>query len=126
MDIKKIKFDKSGLRSVLNPLESDIMLFLWKSKRAKVRDIHSKLKKKHGVALTSVAVTTDRLYKKGFVERKVGKGLGGLHYIYSPAKTKEQLERSIIDNTVNKLIDIFGPNAVSYFNERFSRGKKNV
>ena len=48
----------------------------------------------------------------------------GIRYIYFPKKNKEQFERSIVEGTVEKLIQKFGNTAVSYFDERFSkRGK---
>ena len=62
----------------------------------------------------------DRLHKKGVVSRIIEKGKGGGHYIYS-AKPKKDFENSVIKLTVNKLIDNFGPIAVTYFNKRFSK-----
>jgi len=124
MRLRKINLEKRGMHSFLSSLEADIMDLLWKNKKMRVRTIHSKLRKKRGIALTSVAVTMDRLYKKGLVKRDMEKGLGGIHYMYSPSKTRKQLERTILDSTIDKMIEVFGPSAVSYFDERFARRKK--
>lgn len=121
MKIKKIKFEKKGLESFLSPLESDVMKILWSGQKMRVRKIHEKIKRKKKVALTSVAVILDRLHKKGVVNREVEKGRGGLHYIYFPKGEKSQFERSIVESTVNKLINTFGSSAVTYFHERFSK-----
>jgi predicted transcriptional regulator len=67
----------------------------------------------------------DRLYEKKIVDRKIESGRGGLHYLYYPSKTKQEFEKTVVDQTVNKLIEAFGPTAVSYFDERFKKGATN-
>ena len=104
---------------VLSPLERNVLQVLWPNKELRVREIHSKLKSK--VAISSVAVICDRLNNKGIVARKVETARGGARYIYYPVQDKNAFEKSIVEKTVNKLIDSFGPNAVSYFNERFKK-----
>jgi len=83
-----------------------------------------RLKGKRKVALSSIAVILDRLYEKQIVEREVETGRGGLRYLYYPKKDKKQFEQSIVENTVDLLIDKFGSTAVSYFNDRFAQSKK--
>lgn len=122
--LKKLKFEKKGLESFLSPLESQVLNILLTKKTMKVREIYDVLKKRRKVALTSVAVILDRLHDKGMVDREVESGRGGFHYIYSPMKNKSQFEQSIVENTVNKLIDTFGKSAVNYFNERFSKKRR--
>lgn len=109
-----VEFDE-----LLSPLESDVLQVLWPDKKLRVREIHSKLKSK--VAVSSVAVICDRLHDKGIVARKIETGRGGARYIYYPVQDKNAFEKSIVEKTVNKLIESFGPNAVSYFNERFKK-----
>lgn len=130
--IQKIRFEKKDLESFLSPLESDVLKTLWvnaddssKPKEMKVKEIYNLLKGKRKVALTSIAVILDRLYEKKIVSRKMKTGRGGIHYVYYPCATRENLEESIVKNVVNKLIDNFGNVAVSYFNERFSAGNKD-
>jgi predicted transcriptional regulator len=124
MKIRKIRLEKKGPEALLSPLEADVLRILWERESIKVRDLHSVLKKKREVALTSVAVTLDRLHKKKLVERKAEPGRGGYHYIYSSCASESDFEHSILDTTVDKLIDMFGSTAVNYFNERFSKNEE--
>jgi predicted transcriptional regulator len=119
----KIRFHKKGLETLMGPLECDILEFLWKKKNARVRDIYKVVKKKRKVALTSVAVILDRLHERNLVSRKVETGRGGHHYIYSAKISRNDFIYSIIEKTVNKMIECFGPIATNYFKERF--GKKS-
>jgi len=125
MEIKRIRFGKKGVETFLSPLEADVLKAMWELNKAKVRDIYNSLKDRRKVALTSVAVILDRLYEKKLVSREAQTGRGGYHYIYSPSATKSDFEYSLIENTVNKLIDTFGSSAVTYFNERFKNKAEN-
>lgn len=122
--IKSINFKPKTIGSVLSPLESDVLAILWPARSYKVRDIYVKLKDKRKVALSSIAVILDRLHDKQIVERRVETGRGGLRYIYYPKKDKREFEQSIVENTVDLLINKFGSTAVSYFSERFAQNKK--
>jgi len=104
---------------LLSPLEGDVLKVLWPDKKLRVRDIHKKLRR--DVALSSVAVILDRLHSKKIVARDVETGRGGVRYIYYPVQDKEGFEKSVVEKTVNKLIDTFGQNAVAYFNDRFKK-----
>ena len=116
---------RKGVRSILSPLEADVLMILWENRDRTlyIRDIHNKLKTQ-GIALTSIAVALNRLHKKKLVNRKMKSCRGGYRYLYRATKTKQEFERSIVENTVNRLIDSFGSVAVSYFNEKFSRKKR--
>ncbi len=107
--------------SVLSPLESDVLHILWPGKEMKVRQIYEKIRPKKKIALSSVAVILDRLFDKGVVDRKMETGRGGTRYTYFPKKNKAEFEKSVCESAVNRLIEKFGSNAVSYFNERFNR-----
>lgn len=120
--VNKIVLNKKDL-GVLSPLEHDVLRILWKKDSMKVRDIHKVLKRKRNVALTSVAVILDRLHEKKTVRRSVSSCRGGYHYIYS-ATPRHDFEQSVIEKTVDRLIDNFGSVAVTYFNERFAKKKK--
>jgi len=123
VDISRIRLKKKGMESFLSPLESEVLTVLWSNEQMRVREIYEKLKDKRSVALTSIAVILDRLHKKKIVKRQIESGRGGNHYIYAVQKTKADFEATVLDATVNKLIDNFGSVAVNYFNERFSKGK---
>lgn len=117
-----VKEIATNFNELLSPLERDVLKILWPDKKLKVRQIFESLKSRRKVALSSVAVILDRLHNKGVVERTIETARGGMRYTYFPKKDKKQFEKSIVDSAVNKLIDAFGPTAVTYFNERF--GKK--
>jgi predicted transcriptional regulator len=105
--------------SLLSPLEGDVLKILWPDKQMRVREIHEKLKSK--VALSSVAVICDRLHDRGIVARKIETARGGVRYIYYPTQDKNAFEKTVVEDTVNKLIETFGSTAVSYFNDRFRK-----
>ena len=121
-DMKRIDSKKNI--DVLSPLESDVLNELWPDKNLRVRDIYQRLRKERKVALTSVAVILDRLFEKGVVDRRIESARGGLRYVYFPKQDRKQFETSVVEQTVNKLIANFGDAAISYFNERFVKGKK--
>ena len=112
---------KEGQRykSFLSPLEFSVLKVLWVQKRSRVREIYETLKVSQKVVLSSVAVILDRLHEKGIVDRTVETARGGLRYVYFPLHSKKQFEQSLIEKSVNSLIERFGSAAVSYFNERF-------
>ena len=121
---KDLRLTKKGIKSLVSPLEANVLTILWKdNKEMHVRHIHNKVKNK-GVALTSIAVALDRLHKKKLVSRKMKSCRGGYRYIYSAKKDKTEVERSIVEESVNKLIDNFGSVAVNYFNEKFSKERR--
>lgn len=111
--------------SLLSPLENEVLKVLWPDKKMRVREIHTKLNGKK-VALSSVAVILDRLHDKGIVARKIETARGGVRYVYYPTQDKSAFEKSVVEKTVNKLIETFGTNAVSYFNERFRPRKSKI
>ncbi len=122
--VTKIRFGKRGL-GILSPLEQDVLNVLWRSQDGyRVRDVHRILRNRKKVALTSVAVILDRLYDKKAATRKIKTARGGEHYIYSCACNKHYFQQSVVEKTVNKLIDSFGDVAVNYFNERFTKKKR--
>lgn len=111
----------ADFNSLLSPLEGDVLRVLWPDKSMRVREIHTRLKEKRKVALSSVAVICDRLHDKGIVARNIETARGGVRYVYYPTQDKNSFEKSVVEKTVNKLIETFGPTAVSYFNERFKK-----
>lgn len=119
--MKAIKINSADFESVLSPLEADVLKILWPNKKLKVRDIYSALTPNRKVALSSIAVILDRLYQRKIVKRECETGRGGMRYIYYPVKDRKQFEASVVEETVNQLINRFGHTAVSYFNERFAK-----
>ena len=115
-----VRVSKSKL-SHLSPLEFGILKILWQKNMSTVRSIHTILKTRRKVALTSIAVLLDRLHKRGFVKREIESGKGGFHYIYYPTHSEDSFKISVIEKTVDQLIKSFGSTAITYFNEKFSK-----
>ena len=116
-----IRFEKKNL-GLMSPLENNIMEILWTHGEMRVRDVHKKM----DAPLTSIAVNLDRLHDRKLVSRKIEIGRGGEHYIYSPSLSEKDFHRSVLDQTVDKLIETFGSTAVAYFNQRFRKEAKGV
>ncbi|MBS3117746.1 BlaI/MecI/CopY family transcriptional regulator [Candidatus Woesearchaeota archaeon] len=117
--MKQCTFKK--FESILSPLEADVLRMLWPDKKMKVKEIHTKLKTKRKVALSSVAVILDRLHTKKIVDRQMETARGGVKYTYHPLHNKSSFERHIVEDVVNKLVHRFGNNAIAYFQERFTK-----
>ncbi len=119
------RVDGNSRFEVLSPLEADVLNKLWPDREMRVRDLYKTLRPERRVALTSVAVILDRLFDKNVVDRKIETARGGLRYIYFPKKDKAQFEKSVVEETVDRLIAKFGEVALLYFNERFvKKGKR--
>ncbi len=114
MKITKIDLDKDCM--VFSDLEDCIMCHLWQNSEATASQIYKKIKRKD-IASTTVVVTLDRLYKKGLVSRRIEKGRGGLHYVYSPKFSKEDLGKDISRVFAERVIRVFGPGVASYFSK---------
>lgn len=112
------------LRSSLSPLEADVLSLLSIDRGLRVKEIYDKVKEIRKVASSSIPVILDRLHSKGLVVRRTETCRGGVRYVYSLKKNKTQFEKSIMEATVNKLIEKFGQSALSYFNERFPEKKR--
>ena len=99
-----------GLRSFLGELEEKIMEIIWDLGEAKVSDIAKELEKRYGkrIAQTAITITCNRLYRKGLLDRKIGKGSGGLFYIYSPRMGKRELEKRVVEVILEGLVKSFG------------------
>lgn len=121
MKVDRVRFSKTGFEIFMSPLEADVLETLWEFEKALVKDVHSVVRKKRKVAVTSVAVILDRLHKRGLVDREHGKGRGGMHYLYSMSKNRQDFARSMVEHVVENMIEKFGDTAISYFSERFGR-----
>lgn len=75
-----------------------------------VSDVHEALPRDRPVAYATVKTTMERLADKGILTRdKQCKA-----YLYAPAVTREELERRIVANALDKLVSQF-PEAVASF-----------
>lgn len=115
LKIDHIHLDKKGLGVVANDLEANLLSHLWGNGPSTVKIIHQKEGRKLNVALTTIAVTLDRMHSKGLTKRKLEKGRGGLKYIYSASLSREELGKSLAQSVAEKLTSAFGESVSSYF-----------
>lgn len=119
MSIEKINFSKEGLDSLLSPLESDIVSYLWESKKpVSSTDVFLKVGKKNRVAATTISVTLDRLFEKELVDRTVERGKGGLKYLYRAKISREDLADQLSQRFVQFLKGTFGASSVAHLKKR--------
>lgn len=104
------KAGKKGLKSILGELEEKIMEILWDLGKARVSDIARELERRYNkkIAQTAITITCNRLYRKGLLERTVGRGAGGLFYIYKPKMTKKEFEKKVVETVLEGLVKSFG------------------
>lgn len=106
-----VKLDHEGLCRLLGHREACIMEVLWGQKNVSVRDILRAISKEEDLAYTTVLTITDRLWKKGLLDRHKD----GKTYYYTPKSSKE----SFVNSCLRRVFDCFAPDmnraALSHF-----------
>ena len=95
----------------LGPLEHQIMDIVWKQKEATVYCVVDKICKEKQLAYTTIMTVMSRLAKKGILKRKKK----GKTYIYSSIETKDKFIHQLVQNTITKMVDMFGEDALVAF-----------
>ena len=83
----------------LTPLELDIMKAVWSGPLISVRDVQETIRPSRKLAYTTVMTIMDRLYRKGFLTRK----LRSRTHFYEPAIRYTDVR----DDAVKKLLENF-------------------
>lgn len=86
---------REAIIASLGALERETLSEVWQQKEASVRQVALAFDER--VAYTTVMTTLDRLYKKGFLDRRKE----GRAFFYSPRFSPEELERGLAE-------DVFG------------------
>jgi predicted transcriptional regulator len=86
------------LTARLGHLESEVMEIVWHGNEFAVRDVQGLLAR--SVAYTTVMTTLDRLFKKGYVQRR----RAGRAFLYSAALPKRELEVSVTSGLLKDLL----------------------
>ncbi len=107
----------------LGDLQAEILGVLQRHGSATAREVLSDLGKERKLAYTTVSTVLDRLYHKGIVGRKKEFGKGGQRYLYAP-KVRGWIRRAIIDRTLDRLLDAFGPAVLPAIYNRLQRISK--
>ncbi len=88
-------------KDILTDQELEIMKIVWEIGEPTVRDVYEKLRKRRSVAYTTVMTMMNILEQKGqLVKTSVDRA-----YKYKPAKPKNQVERRMVRDFVNRVFD---------------------
>jgi len=114
-DIPHFNLEGEDLESFLGPLESKVLDTIWSFDKypITVRDCFERMSKGGKVAYTSVMTTMDRLHGKGFLERSIEKGKGGLIYVYWPKMNKSEFQQHALRRVMDNLVTKFGKGMVA-------------
>lgn len=96
----------------LGQLEAEIMEIMWDLKKASVREVLKKLRRKRKIAYTTVMTVMSRLFEKDILKRKLNDSGA---YIYTPTQDKQSFLTTASKNVINGLIEDFGEVAVAQF-----------
>ena len=94
--------------NTLGPLEADIMQVIWKRQAVTVQDVFEALSAERSIAYNTVMTVMTRLSQKGILCRQKQ----GRAYIYSPATTKAEVAKSMLQYVIDK---IFGGSRAPVF-----------
>jgi len=100
-------------QKALGPLEHQIMDIVWIQQKSTVYSVVAELSKKKKLAYTTVMTVMTRLAKKGVLSRQKK----GKTYFYMPSESKDQFIHDVVKNTISKLVDMFGDEALIAFED---------
>jgi len=97
--IRGFRAPRDAVLSSLGPLERRVLEKSWELNSANVRDVVDSFDNEF--AYTTIMTTLDRLFKKGYLDRK----LHGRAFIYSPRVTQEEMQIGILGDVITGLLD---------------------
>ncbi len=89
-------------RKSLTPLgetEMEVLHHVWDLDRATVAEVQARILRERKVAYTTVMTVMKKLADKGYLQYEKD----GATYIYSAARSSEEVQRSLVDDLVNKV-----------------------
>ncbi len=89
-----------GVAQVLGELESAVIKQVWRNPDCTAREVLNRLADQRQLAYTTVVTVLDRLYKKGFLRRR----LVGRAFLYSPGITQAEFEKSVTHDVLEGLL----------------------
>ena len=111
---------KEGFQTVLNPIESEIILIMWREKRATVRTVQTLLGYK-AIKRSSVNAAMKSLSERGLLSSSVSKGKGGLKYVYRIKVSRRSFEYEIVDKVLESLLKSYEKRAKKMMREKLGR-----
>lgn len=97
--IKGFRSPREAVIASLGALERSTLEEVWRQKEVNVRDVVRAFDDRF--AYTTVMTTLDRLYKKGYLERKKVERA----FVYSAAMSDEQLQTGIVNDVLTGMIE---------------------
>ncbi len=89
-------------RKSLTPLgetEMEVLHHVWDLDRATVAEVQARILHERKVAYTTVMTVMKKLADKGYLQYKKD----GATYVYSAARSSEEVQRSLVDDLVSKV-----------------------
>ena len=89
-------------RKSLTPLgetEMEVLHHVWDLRRATVAEVQARILRERKVAYTTVMTVMKKLADKGYLQYEKD----GATYVYSAARSSEEVQRSLVDDLVNKV-----------------------
>jgi len=112
---------KEGFQTVLNPVESEIILIMWREKRATVRTVQTLLNNKTNCKRSTVNAAMKSLCERGLLSSSVGKGKGGLKYIYKVKVSRGKFEKDVAGKVLDSLLKSYDKKAKKLMREKLGR-----
>jgi predicted transcriptional regulator len=110
-----------GLRTVLSPLESEVMGIMWREKSATARTIYTLLKSRHSINRPTVTSAMNSLCKRGLLKKTISKGKGGLRYVFKVQVSRRKFEREVVGKVIDSLLESYKNTAKKQMREKLKR-----
>ena len=110
----------------LATLEYDVLKIIWRLGETTVSTVRDELEAEgKPLALTTVSTVLDRLYRKGLVKRRLSESRGNPKYLYSAKVSKEDYERSVVSDLLDRLLDKMAEPTISRLMELMAEDEKD-
>jgi predicted transcriptional regulator len=114
---------REGLQTVLSPAEAEIILIMWREKRATARTVQTLLGGKNKMKRSTVNATMKSLCKRGLLSSSITKGRGGLKYVYRVRVSRRMFEREVVGKVLKSLFKSYGKTAKKILDEKYGGSK---
>ena len=95
----------------MSEFEQQVMTILWDKEACSIKDVHSALPKGKSLAYNTVGTIVERLYEKGFVNKKNKNGVN----VFTPKISKQSYSENIVSSFLKKYVTIFGDVGIASF-----------
>ena len=114
---------KEGLQTVLSPLEAEIILILWREKRATNRTVQTLLKSKTKSKRSTVNAAMKSMCERGLLSSSISKGKGGLKYVYTIKISRSKFEKDVVVRVLDSLLKSYGRTAKKLLRQKARESK---